>query len=76
MKKALSKITMLAMMVAALSFSACGGDNDDDEGGSGEKSLMIDGDAYYSEGTLSENYSRGIHLVVDAFTDNTMVIPK
>ena len=30
MKKLYSTIMMLAMMVAALSFTACGGDNDDD----------------------------------------------
>lgn len=33
MKKYYSVLTMLAMMVAALSFNACGGDDEEDGGG-------------------------------------------
>lgn len=39
MKKIYSTIMMLAMMVAALSFTSCGGD-DDDEGGESSSALV------------------------------------
>lgn len=56
MKKLYSTIMMLAMMVAALSFTACGGgdDDDDDFGGGGKKTKNTititddSGDVYYS----------------------------
>ena len=38
MKKLYSTITMLAMMVAALSLTACGGSDDDEIGGGGNSS--------------------------------------
>ena len=40
MKKVYSTITMLAMMVAALSFTACGGDDDEVDNGGGEASIV------------------------------------
>ena len=51
MKKIHSTIMMLAMMVAALSFTACSSDDDEDGGGGGgdsKKTLIIDGQAYYA----------------------------
>lgn len=55
MKKQYSTIMMLAMMVAALSFTACGGDDDVDNGG-GDASIVgvwectdLDIDAEYPE---------------------------
>ena len=40
MKKVYSTITMLSMMVAALSFTACGGDDDDVDNGGGDVSIV------------------------------------
>jgi len=44
MKKIYSVLMMLAMMVTALSFTACGDDDDDVDNGSGGASLVIDGE--------------------------------
>ena len=40
MKKVYSTITMLAMIVAALSFTACGGDDDEVDNGGGDVSIV------------------------------------
>ncbi len=40
MKKLYSTVMMLAMMVAALSFTACGGDDDEVDNGGGEASIV------------------------------------
>ena len=55
MKKLYSTITMLAIMVAALSLTACGGSDDDEIGGDGNSSddeeyfeITINGEKYIS----------------------------
>lgn len=73
MKKVYSTITVLAMIVAALSFTSCGGD-DDDEGGtspSGSKTLVIDGQSYYCGPLcqLSQTDGSGMYLTVEAVED-------
>ena len=40
MKKIYSTLTMLAMMVAAFSFTACGGDDDEIDNGGGDASIV------------------------------------
>ena len=40
MKKVYSTVMMLALMVAALSFTACGGDDDEVDNGSGDVSIV------------------------------------
>ena len=41
MKKLYSTILMFAMMVAALSFTACGGDDDEIDTGGGDSSVLV-----------------------------------
>ena len=48
MKKIYSTVMMLAMMVAALSFTACGGDDDVDNGG-GDVSIVGEWECTYFE---------------------------
>ena len=69
MKKLYSSIIMLAMMVAALSFTACGGSDDEgrgdgDGGSSGEFTITIDGDSrQHSQVILDPQWSsRGNYL--------------
>ena len=57
-------LTMLALMVAALSFTACSDNEEDEDKGGG--SLIIDGVAYYYEATISKSYYGGLYLNIDA----------
>ena len=75
MKKLYSTILLLAMMVAALSLTACGDDDDEgDNGGnspSGKKTLIIDGESYYcgSGSILAQTNGSGMYLTVEAVDD-------
>ena len=64
---------MLAMMVAALSLTACSSDDDNDEdGGSAQKTLIIDGESYYCSSGCNvnqSNYHGGMYLTVEAVED-------
>lgn len=79
MKKIYSKIMMLAMLVAALSFTACSSD-DDDNNGSGEntsKTIIIDGESYYcGDGSHvnQSNYYGGMYLTVTAVEDKLLQV--
>ena len=64
---------MLAMMVAALGLTACGGDDEEDYGGGGgspkgNKTLSIDGESYYcgSLCQLSQSNGSGMYLTIEA----------
>ena len=68
MKKFNSTIAMLAMMVAALSFTACGGDDDEVDTGGGEASIVgvwectyfdFDRIRFESSGRYQANYKSG-----------------
>ena len=54
MKKLYSTIMMLAMMVAALGLTACGGDEDEENGGSSPSSLV--GTWQYVSDTFPKDY--------------------
>ena len=70
MRKVYSIMMMLAMMVAAVSFTACSGDEEDD-GPNGKMTLKIDGESYYC-GELSsveQTQRNGMYIEVEAVTD-------
>ena len=73
MKKLYSTIMMLAMMVAALSFTACGGDDDDFNYGKrkGKKTLKVDGESFYcsDDSSVEQTERRGMYLQVIAVTN-------
>lgn len=79
MKKLYSTIMLLAMMVAALCLTACGG-NDEDDGGdnspSGNKTLIIDGESYYcgSGCDLAQTNGSGMYLTIQAVEDRVYQI--
>lgn len=73
MKKIYSTMMMLAMMVAALSFIACGGDDDEiDNGGEkGQKTIKINGESFYcgSSSNVEQTKGNGMYLNIYAVTD-------
>ena len=76
MKKLYSKIMMLAMMIAALSLTACGDDDEDDGGNGNSSSLVGTWDivraVYYVEGEEPEYESgNGAYWV---FTANRLTV--
>ena len=57
MKKIYLSMMTLAMMVAALGFTACGGDDEDEIGGvpnKGQMSLKIDDEPFYATNCTAE----------------------
>ena len=80
MKHVYSTIMMLAMMVAALGLTACGGsgggsfDDDDDfgyGGGKATKTLKIDGESYYcgNGSSVEQTQNSGMYIEVNAVTN-------
>ena len=73
MKRAYSKIMMLVMIIAALGFTTCGGDDEEGKGNQGNNScttIVIDGEKYYAANCHAEQTHRnGMFLVVNAVTD-------
>ena len=76
MKKIYSLFMMAAMMVAALGFVACEGDDSDDGddyygGKKGQKTLKVDGESYYCGDLTSveQTQHNGMYLEVYAVTD-------
>ena len=69
MKKIYSTLTMLAMMVAALSFTACGDDDDeiDNGGGNGKKTLKIDGESFYCGNSSSVEQTKGSGMYINVY---------
>jgi hypothetical protein len=70
---------MLAMMVAALGFSACSSSNDDDDFGSGsskgEKTLIVDGESFYDFNSTAEQTKRnGMYLNINASTEPNYIL--
>ena len=79
MKKLYSTIMMLAMMVAALSFTACGSDDGGNGGGNnpptGGKTLSYDGTAYYAVGcTAEQTKGRGMYFNIVAAPNEVLAI--
>ena len=79
MKKLYSGIMMLAMMVAALSFTACGSDDGGNGGGNnpptGGKTLSYDGTAYYAVGcTAEQTKGRGMYFNIVAAPNEVLAI--
>ena len=79
MKKLYSGIMMLAMMVAALSFTACGSDDGGNGGGNnpptGGKTLIYDGTAYYAVGcTAEQTKGRGMYFNIVAAPNEVLAI--
>ena len=74
MKRIYSTLMMLAMMVAALSFTACGGD-DDDEGAENTSALVGTWDAvssrFYDDDGWEETEAESGYWV---FTDKTVTV--
>jgi hypothetical protein len=73
MKKVYSTIMMLAIMVAALSFSACSSSSSDDddfgyESNSGEMTLKVDGESYYcgDGSSVEQTKNSGMYIEVCA----------
>ena len=73
MKKIYLSMMMLAMMVAALGFTACGGDDEDEIGGvpnKGQMSLKIDDEPFYATNcTAEQTRSNGMYLNIRASTE-------
>ena len=73
MKKIYLSMMTLAMMVAALGFTACGGDDEDEIGGvpnKGQMSLKIDDEPFYATNcTAEQTRSNGMYLNIRATTD-------
>ncbi len=73
MKKWYSTIMMFAMMVASLSLTSCGGDDDNGSGDEGDKrsmTLLIDGEKYYAVDCHAEQTNgRGMYFNIHAVTN-------
>lgn len=73
MKKLYSTILVLATMVAALSLSACGGDDSDDESENpsyGKMTLIVDEESFYAVNCSAEQTKRsGMYLEICAATN-------
>ena len=73
MKQVYSTVLMLAIMVAALGFTACSSSSDDDEGGNpskGQKTLIVDGESFYATNcTAHQTKGNGLYLSIIAATD-------
>ncbi len=67
MDKITKKFTLFALIVAALSFTACGGD-DEIEGGENRNgaTLKIDEKAYYVDASIQKSYWGGLYLFIYA----------
>ena len=78
MKKLYSTIMLLAMMVAALGFTACG-DDDEDDGGSGYSSFLVgtwqveDEDSYADEVEYVQFKSNGTYINVQYDEDGLYI---
>lgn len=77
MKKIYSTLTMLAMMVAALSFTACGDDDDeiDNGGGKGKKTLKIDGESFYCGSSSCVEQTKGNGMYINVYAVTNMEFP-
>ena len=64
MKKVYSTVMMLAMMVAALSLTACGGDDDEIDNGGGDVSIVGTWECTYFESNTDypEMFETNIHV--------------
>lgn len=71
MKTVYSTIMMLALMVAAFGFIACGSDDEDNDGESskGKKTLTIDGEAYFCSKESVVSQGSSLYLTIYAIGD-------
>ena len=79
MKKLYSTILLLAMMVAALGFTACGDDDEEDDSGSGYSSFLVgtwqveDEDSYADEVEYVQFKSNGTYINVQYDEDGLYI---
>lgn len=78
MKKLYSALILFAMMVVTVGLVSCSGSDDEDEGGSGsgKKTLIVDGTAYYSYPSYIEDLPVRDYMVFIIYWSDNQYIPN
>ena len=74
MDRIIKLFTLFALMIAALSFAACGDDDEDGDNRDGA-TLKIDGESYYVDASIHKSYWGGLDLYIDARERPVNLVP-